>query len=170
MSRLLIICCLSLCVLAACKKASNGDVAQVKEQAAKDDAYIANYITQNKLTATKVMVGNQDTTGVWYIVSTQGTGSNVIVNGSLITVGFTGKVLTTGKTFVTTDTFHPAFDIGQVIKGWQLGLRYSNIKKGGKIRILMASRYGYGPYPQESYNLLANSILDFDIDIYDITN
>jgi len=173
MSRLLIICCLSLFALSACKKA-NGDVAQIKEQAAKDDQLLRDYIAQNGLSGVakqvKPLGSNVDTIGVWYIVSNPGTGSNVIANSSLITVGYTGKILTTGTVFASTDTFHPAYTLGNLIKGWQLGLTYSGVKKGGKVRLLMASRYGYGPYDQPNLNLPANSVLDFDIDIFDITN
>jgi FKBP-type peptidyl-prolyl cis-trans isomerase FkpA len=83
-------------------------------------------------------------------------------------VGDTAKLLTTGKVFYQTNEFHPAYTLGQTIMGWQLAL--PKIKKGGIIRLLLPSRYAYGPYPQENYGLPANAVLDFDVQIYDITN
>ena len=44
------------------------------------------------------------------------------------------------------------------------------LKKGGKIRVLAASRYAYGPYPQDGIGLPANSVVDFEIELLDVTN
>ncbi|XHR93659.1 FKBP-type peptidyl-prolyl cis-trans isomerase [Mucilaginibacter sp. UC70_90] len=57
---------------------------------------------------------------------------------------------------------------GGVIKGWQLGI--PQIKPGGKVRLLIPSRYAYGPYAQDSIHLPANSVLDFQIQLYNVTN
>jgi FKBP-type peptidyl-prolyl cis-trans isomerase FkpA len=168
MNRVLIIC---LCVLifAGCKK-SDDALKAAKAQADTDDQLIRDYISKNGLTATKVMIGKADTTGIWYIMTTTGTTNALITNSSLLTVGYTSRLMSTGTVFSQTNTFHPSYRLGDMIKGWQLGLTNSNMRKGGKVRLLIASRYAYGPYPQDNYHLPANAILDFDIELFDITN
>ena len=168
MNKLLIIClCAGLFV--ACKK-SDGDAVQVKAQAGIDDKLIADYISANGINATKVMVGRLDTTGVWYVVSNPGSGNTLITSSSLLTVGYTGRILKTGKVFTQTDAFHPSYSLGNMIKGWQLGLTAAKIKKGAKVRLLIASRYAYGPYDQPTLGIPGNSVLDFDIELFDVTN
>ncbi|MES2279313.1 MAG: FKBP-type peptidyl-prolyl cis-trans isomerase [Bacteroidota bacterium] len=169
MTRGLIIC---LCVLAfaGCKK-SDDAVKVVQEQAKKDDQLIQDYITKNNLTATKVQRGTADTTGIWYVNTATGTENALITSSSLLTVGYTGRVLGSSTVFAQTDTFHPAYRLGDMIKGWQyFFLIKSQIKKGGKVRLLIASRYAYGPYEQPLYKLPANAVLDFDIELFDVTN
>jgi FKBP-type peptidyl-prolyl cis-trans isomerase FkpA len=63
-----------------------------------------------------------------------------------------------------------------VIRGWQMGIPL--VKKGGIVRLLIPSRYAYGPNAQPQLGvtfglkdgLPANAVLDFDIQLYDITN
>jgi len=166
MNRILIIC---LCVWAftGCKKEVDS-VKQAKEQATIDDALIQKYINDNKLDAVKVQIGRADTTGIWYIITRPGTVATYFTSSSLLTVGYTGRVLTTGTVFTQTGDFHPSYHLGDMIKGWQLGIANSKIQKGGAIRLLIASRYAYGPFAQE--DIPANSVLDFDIELYDVTN
>ena len=168
MNRVLVIC---LCVLsfAGCKK-SDDAVAVVQAQAKIDDALIQNYITQNNLPATKIMIGTADTTGVWYINTVVGTAPALITSSSLLTVGYTGRVLGSTTPFTQTNTFHPSYHLGDMIKGWQFGLSKSQIRKGGTIRLLIASRYAYGAFQQTTLGLPANAVLDFDIELFDVTN
>lgn len=168
MNRLLIIC---LCVFAfaGCKKSDDG-LKAVQEQANIDDDLIRNYISANHLNATKVMIGKADTTGIWYINTTIGTDNTLFTSSSLLTIGYTCRLFSTGAVFTQTDSFHPAFHLGDMIRGWQYGINQSKIKKGGKIRLLIASRYAYGPYPQPALGLPANAILDCDIELFDVTN
>ncbi|WP_462264511.1 FKBP-type peptidyl-prolyl cis-trans isomerase [Mucilaginibacter sp.] len=168
MLRLLLIIGLSAMLFAGCKK--DGNVAnQVKQQAAIDDQILQNYITTNKLQGTfGKAVG--DSTGLWYTTIPQGTNSALYSTSTLVTVGYTGKVLNADTTFIKTDNFHPSFRLSEMIKGWSLSLLKSRCDKGKTIRILMASRYAYGPYEQPSLHLPANSILDFQITVYDVVN
>lgn len=169
MNRILIIC---LCVWAftGCKKEVDS-VKQAKAQAKIDDALIEKYIADNNLNATKVMVGRADTTGIWYIITNPGNQATYFTNSSLLTIGYTGRILTTGAVFAqTTGDFHPSFSLGNMIKGWQLGLVNSKVQKGGSVRLLIASRYAYGPFNQPNLGIPANSVLDFDIQLYDVTN
>jgi FKBP-type peptidyl-prolyl cis-trans isomerase FkpA len=164
---------LFLCAgLTACRKSSGGGLAGYKAQAAIDDKIIADYLKADPtLIATKI-----DTSGVYYIITKQGDGSDLFTNSTQVTVGYTGRLLKTGQIFAATNDFHPSFVLAQVMKGWQLGIPH--IKKGGIIRLLVPSRYAYGPAPQPLLGvpfglkdgLPANAVLDFDIQLYDVTN
>ena len=153
------------CIMAGCGKEQSG-LAQYKKQAAIDDTIVSQYIKANGLTGKAKKVS--DTCGVYYIVLQPGSGSNLYTSSTYVTVGDTGKLLTTGQVFYQTDNFHPSYQLGQVILGWRLGI--PKVQKGGIVRLLVPSRYAYGPYPQSNYNLPANAILDFDIQVYNITN
>jgi len=164
MNRLLLLCC---CVMlfTACKKVTDPAVIN-PDQAAIDDQIIADYIAGNNLTGVAKKVG--DTIGVWYIVEKPGTVSTLYSSSSSVTVGYTGKVLTSGKVFAQTDAFHPSYVLGTLIRGWQLGIPKAN--KGGIVRLLIPSRYAYGPYAQPSLGLSSNAVLDFTIEVFDVTN
>src|SRR5471030_3299537 len=162
MNRILLVLLLFAACLSACKK-STDVVAQVKAQAVIDDKLISNYLTSRNLP-----VNHVDTTGVCYIIDTLGTGVNLFTNSTQITVGYTGRLLTTGQVFAQTNNFHPTFILGQVIKGWQLGI--PKINQGGTVTLFIPSRYAYGPYAQPTVGLPANAVLIFDITLYNITN
>jgi FKBP-type peptidyl-prolyl cis-trans isomerase FkpA len=162
MNRILLILLLFSAGISACTK-SNVIVAQVKAQAAVDNKLIDNYLSAKGLTATRV-----DTTDVRYIIDTPGTGNALFTNSTQVTVGYTGRLLTTGAIFAQTNNFHPTYVLGQVIRGWQLGI--PQIKPGGTITLFVPSRYAYGPYPQADVGLPANAVLIFDIKLYNVTN
>ncbi|GAB3919743.1 FKBP-type peptidyl-prolyl cis-trans isomerase [Mucilaginibacter myungsuensis] len=170
MIRALAICFLVF-ALAGCKKSVTG-LAQSREQAAIDDRRIQEYIDANNLVATKVMRGNADTTGIWFVRTSPGTTNALITSSSLLTLGYAGRLLGNNTAFVQTGDFHPAFRLGEMIKGWQYYFLNKNggIRKGEKIRLIIASRYAYGPYEQPVYNLPADAILDFDIELFEVTN
>lgn len=166
MTRVIIVC---LCVLvfAGCKK-SDDAVKAVQAQAKIDDQLIQDYISKNNLPATKVMIGTADTTGVWFINTVPGTATALLASSSLLTVGYTGRLLSNAAIFTKTDNFHPSYHLGDMIKGWQYGILKSQVKKGGTVRLLIASRYAYGAFAQAG--IPANSVLDFDIQLFDVTN
>ena len=162
MNRILLILLFCFACLSGCKK-SDDVVAQVRAQAVTDDKIITDYLSSKGLTASTV-----DTTGVRYIIDTLGTGTDLFTNSTQITVGYTGTLLTTGAVFAETNNFHPTYVLGQVIRGWQLGI--PKINKGGTITLFLPSRYAYGPYAQPQVNLPANAVLIFKINLYNITN
>ena len=166
MSKLTVILFVLCIVLAGCTKSDVAGLAAIKAQAAIDDKIVSQYIQSNNLTGVAKKVS--DTCGVYYIVLQAGQGTDIFTNSTQVTVGDTGKLLTTGKVFTETNDFHPSYTLGQVILGWQLGI--PKAKRGGIVRLIIPSRYAYGPYAQTSVGLPANAILDFDIQIYDITN
>lgn len=164
MSRILLlglVCCIGF---AGCGKVNTVEQ-NAAIQLAIDTGIIHNYIVANNLTT----VAKKDkTSGEYYIIDTPGVGSAVFTSSTKVVVGYKGTVLGSSTVFAETTNFHPAFTLGQVIKGWQIGIPY--IKKGGTIRLLVPSGYAYGPYPQPNLGLPANAILDFTIKLYDITN
>jgi FKBP-type peptidyl-prolyl cis-trans isomerase FkpA len=155
----------------ACKKSDVGATAE-KAQAAIDDKIISDYLAANPGLAAKKI----DTTGVYYIVKEPGDVNTIFTTSTRITVGYTGRLLTTGEKFTESGQFNPTFALGQVIRGWRLGI--PQIKKGGSVRLLLPSRYAYGPYPQPQLGvafgfkdgLPGNAVLDFDINLYDAVN
>ncbi|WDF54636.1 FKBP-type peptidyl-prolyl cis-trans isomerase [Mucilaginibacter sp. KACC 22063] len=173
---LIIIAC--FVVFAGCKKSEDVQ-AQRTQQAAIDDKAIEDYIKTNNIPAIKVGAGRAvDTTGVWYVVENAGTTPAVYTSATTITVGFTAKTLLDQNTFTSTSDIHPSFVLGSVIKAWQFGIAAAKPGINGKVRIITASRYAYGPYPQPQYgknskgdyNLPANALLDFEIEIFDVKN
>jgi FKBP-type peptidyl-prolyl cis-trans isomerase FkpA len=164
---------LFLCVgFAACKKTTEGGLAGYRAQAVIDDKIIVDYLKANPTLVAKKI----DTSGVYAIIIDPGNGNDLFTNSTLVTVGYTGRLLTTGQVFSQTNDFHPSFVLAQVIKGWQLGI--PQIKKTGIVRLLIPSRYAYGPAPQPQLGvafglkngLPASAVLDFDIQLYDVTN
>jgi FKBP-type peptidyl-prolyl cis-trans isomerase FkpA len=121
-------------------------------QAATDDAAIKTYLAAHTdITATK------GTSGIYYQIVTQGTGANP-TPGSTITVDYTGKLLNdipfTAQTSITSK-------LANSFPGWIIGLPW--LKAGGRIILIMPSRYGYGN--QDYGQISANSVLFFTIDL-----
>jgi FKBP-type peptidyl-prolyl cis-trans isomerase FkpA len=168
-----------LCV-GACTKSEVFGPAQYKAQAAVDDKIIAEYLAKYSLTGQFKHVQNNDTIGVFYRVVDSGAANTLYTVSTQITVGDTGRILTlnarNGQIFFETDTFHPTYTLGQLIKGWQYGV--PEVGSGGEVEVIMASRYAYGHYPQpqvgQAYGLTnglpGDAILDFYIRLYDVTN
>lgn len=164
MQRLLLVVLLFVAGLSSCKKGYDA-VAEVKAQAVIDDKEVQDFIAAKGLGTVARQI---DTTGVYYIVVAAGTGNDLYTNSTRVTVDYTGRIMTSGKEFTQSNNFHPSFTLGEVIKGWQLGI--PQIKKGGTVRLLIPSRYAYGPYDQPTVGLPKNSVLDFDIQLLDVTN
>jgi len=165
MKRVVLLLLLFSVCISACTK-DNSVVAQVQAQAAIDNKLVTQYLQTNGLTAQAKEV--QDTTGVYYIIDTPGTVSALYTNSTSVTLGYTGSLLTTGAVFAKTDNFHPSYILGQVIRGWQLGI--PEINQGGTITLFVPSRDAYGPYPQPDFNLPPNAVLIFKITVYNVTN
>ena len=151
-------------IVVGCGKGNSAEL-DVKAQAKIDDKVITDYIAAHSLTTAKKA---NDTTGVYYIVLQPGEQNDLFTSSTQVTVGDTARVLSTGAVFAQTNDFHPSYTLGQVMIGWQLGI--PKIGKGGRVRLLVPSRDGFGQYPQTQLGLPAHAVLDFDIVLYDITN
>jgi FKBP-type peptidyl-prolyl cis-trans isomerase FkpA len=149
--RPVILMALSVIMFCSCAK---DEFLSPADQAKKDDGIIQTYLTDHKLTATKTA------SGLYYIISNPGTGSNPTVN-NVVTVYYQGY-FTDNKVFDQTVFGTPAtFPLGQVIKGWQEGIPL--IKKGGTIKLLVPSALGYGNDPPSG--IPAGSVLIFDVEL-----
>lgn len=169
MYRILLILLVVGVFFAACKKTVDPTI-QYRAQAAIDDKLIQDYIKANNLSAKRTDNTSTDTSGVYYIINPgeEGAGNDLFTSSTQVTVGYTAQVLNTTAIIANTNEFHPSYRLGDVILGWRLGIPL--IKRNGKIRLLVPSRYAYGPFPQDSIHLPANSVLDFNIKLYNVIN
>ncbi len=124
-----------------------------------DDKTITNFLTAKGLTATK------SSNRVYYKVGTLGSGIPIDI-GSTVTVKYTGRLLD-GTVFdqTTGDATLAYAATGGVIKGWDV---LFGMSKGTKVRIFIPSDLAYGT--SGSGAISPNSVLDFDIEIVDVTN
>lgn len=122
-----------------------------------DDKRIVDFLAAKGLTATKSPIR------VYYIVKTPGTGASVDIS-STITVKYTGRTLN-GNVFDTSGENTLATPLVSLIKGWEVLL---GMQKGAKVRIFVPSDLGYGLSAQT--NIPGSSVLDFDIELVDVTN
>ncbi|OAQ40242.1 hypothetical protein A5893_04615 [Pedobacter psychrophilus] len=135
-------------------------VANDADRPAYEDNLIKDFLATNKITATK-----DAASGLYYQIITPGTG-NAVLSTSTIKAVYTGRLLT-GAIFDQATSANPlTIALSSVIQGWQIGLPF--IKSGGKIRLFIPSRLAYGSSAQNS--IPANSILDFDIELVEVTN
>ncbi|WP_291404444.1 FKBP-type peptidyl-prolyl cis-trans isomerase [Daejeonella sp.] len=153
-NKILILSFIMALTLGSCSKNDDFDPAK---QAELDEALIVKFIADNKITATK------HSSGVYYQILSPGTGSVIYNANTVVTAKYTGRLLN-GSIFDQTTTQIPSFALGKVIVGWQIGVPL--IQKGGKIRILIPSQYGYGR--NVAGTIPANSVLDFDIELTDV--
>ncbi len=138
------------------------DAADLK---AKEDKTISDFLAANNIKATKLP------SGVYVAITQEGTG-NKITRGDACKINYTGSFLD-GKKFDSNvdSTFNhvSAYDVtcgmGQVIQGWEVGLQ--EFKKGSKGKIIIPSALAYGA--NERPSIPANSILQFDMDVLDVT-
>ncbi|OWK69777.1 FKBP-type peptidyl-prolyl cis-trans isomerase [Pedobacter sp. AJM] len=125
---------------------------------------MSNFLISNNLTAIK------DASRVRYIITQQGTGTQVLSSSTLI-LNYTGRLLNgtifdsnTAGTFSTT--------LAGVISGWDI---LKNFKAGTKLRLFIPSDLGYGQSGRRDPStgaiiIPANANLDFDIEIVSVTN
>jgi FKBP-type peptidyl-prolyl cis-trans isomerase FkpA len=100
------------CFLTACTKSNETGLAAYNARKVIDDQIIADYLKANPtLDAKKI-----DTSGVYYITVVPGTGNDLFTNSTTVTVGYEGRLLTTGQVFAKTNDFHPSFPLQTVIK------------------------------------------------------
>ena len=120
---------------------------------AKDREKILKYIADNNLNA------QEHSTGIFYVIETQGSGSFPRAN-SVVVINYTGYLLN-GKVF---DSNHEiALSLSHTILGWQYGIPL--FQRGSKGKLLIPSGLGYGEFPRPG--IPANSVLIFDIELID---
>jgi FKBP-type peptidyl-prolyl cis-trans isomerase FkpA len=141
--------------ISSCSK----DKCDAEKQVPLDEATIVKFLAE------KNVVAQRHSSGVYYQIITPGTGNITYTANTTVTAKYTGRLLD-GTVFDRTTTQALAFKLGGVISGWQVGVPL--IQKGGKIRLIIPSGLGYGC--DGSGSIPANSVLDFDIELVDVTN
>ncbi|MGV3540870.1 MAG: FKBP-type peptidyl-prolyl cis-trans isomerase [Rufibacter sp.] len=137
--------------------------ARAAKQGPLDEKKIQEYLKENKLDAKKTA------SGVYYVITQPGSGPNA-TDGQVVSVKYKGTLLN-GKEFDSSDKSNGGNPIefplgqGQVIKGWEDGIKQFN--KGSKGILVIPSPLGYGSMARGA-ELPANSILRFDIELVDI--
>jgi FKBP-type peptidyl-prolyl cis-trans isomerase FkpA len=142
--------------VSSCKKNSSVDP---QIQLGIDTNLIKEYLVKNNITA------KRHATGVYYQIITPGTGTVAYTLNTSISALYTGRLLN-GTIFDSATTNPISFKLGGVIQGWQIGIPL--IQKGGKIRLLIPSGYGYGD--MDAGRIPANSVLDFEVELVDVQN
>jgi len=145
-------------------------------QLEKDMLTIDSYLKEKKI------VANQTASGLRYVISKKGKGENATA-GKNVKVDYAGFLLN-GKCF---DTSNPGLakvnnifqegrpyepleltvGMGQVIAGWDEAITLMN--KGAKMTVYIPSPLAYGNR-QRSEDIIANSILIFDMELIDVTD
>lgn len=143
-----------LIVLGSCGKKCNEE-----KQVGIDDSIILKFLSDKGITAQK------HSSGIYYQVLSAGTGSVAYTANTNISAKYTGRLLD-GTMFDNGGGQAISFKLGGVITGWQIGIPLIN--KGGKIRLFIPSGLAYGcdgqgPIPK-------NSVLDFDVELVNVTN
>lgn len=143
--------CLS--VDAPCTKSVSSRLLDVldKPRLQADVDIIDQYLEDNNQTAVK------DPSGIRYIILQQGTGESPCLE-SLVTVRYTGKLLSTGKVFDSAVT-PVEFSLANLIVGWQLA--FLKFQVGTRAVIYIPSQLAYGSNARP--NIPANSILVFEV-------
>jgi len=137
----------------------------IDKQDVYDDMVIKNYMTANTLTGyTEITSGKYS--GMYYKITTPGTGISPISLNSTITCTYTG-LLFNGTTFssVTTEG-GTSFNLPDLTDGVQGGLQL--VTAGASISLLIPSRYEYGT--AGSSGIPSNACLRFDFNILTVTN
>lgn len=121
---------------------------------ARDDKMITDYLTKNNLTAEK------DSSGLYIVNHVKGTGAKP-TPANCVQVKYQGKLLSNGREFDKNENI--SFNLGQVIRGWQIGFGY--LAKGDSATLLIPSRLGYGP--DGFYGIPPDAPLLFHVTLHD---
>jgi len=173
MNRVLLVALLFWACVSSCTKTVDVQ-AQINAQLVKDDQVIGTYLKNNNITATVIDSVAGAPTGIYFKIDTPGTGTGLFTSASQVTVGWKAWYIkpdaTLSSVIQQTDIFHPSYVLGETMRGWQFGLENSKMAVGGVITLYVPSHYAYGPFPQDSLHVPANSPMVFNIKLYNITN
>jgi FKBP-type peptidyl-prolyl cis-trans isomerase FkpA len=142
---------LSSLLFPACDDAVTPD-----EQLEIDRALMEEYIAENNLD------GTFTSTGLYYVIEQEGSGSESPNINSIVEIVYTGYLLD-GTQFDSSNGFPVQFQLGGLIRGWQEGLTYFNRETSGVL--LVPSRLAYGVRGQGG--IPGNAVLRFEIELLD---
>lgn len=154
------------------KKQKEEQMAMEKKMGEEEQANIAKYVADNKITT------QPDENGLYFIEEKAGSGS-LAMDGDSLYVEYTGMLLN-GRVF-DTSRFEDAKELGKpqeyckpipillgdhrVIEAWEMTLR--KMKKGSKVKVIIPSKLGYGPNPMGD-RIPAFSTLVFNMELISI--
>lgn len=118
-----------------------------------DQETILKYISDHNLDA------QATGSGLYYVIEEPGTGRQP-EGTNYVTVAYKGY-LTNGDVFDESSSAGIKFKLTTVIKGWTEGIQL--FKEGGKGKLLIPSKLGYGS--QATSGIPANSVLIFDVEL-----
>lgn len=146
--------------VASCvKSAQPGYITCTGPKPAQDSTALLAFASANGITPTL------DTTGLYYEIIDSGAGVRPTLN-SRIYVTYVGKLMT-GFTFDSvSNAANTNFLLSSLIQGWQIGI--PKIMKGGHIKLLIPSAYGYGCTGSSSGLVPANAPLYYDVQLVDV--
>ncbi len=131
----------------------DSDKLSPEEQFEKDVQLIEEYLAKNNLTAEKTVHG------VYYVIDEPGSDKKPIITNTIV-LNYKGYYVDDVEFDAGT---RATFPLVQLIQGWQIGIPKFGI--GGKGKLLIPSKYGYGSTPPG--NIRANAVLIFDIELLD---
>lgn len=138
------------------------DVEILADQSELDETLIKEYISKNKLTATRTP------SGLYYVMTKKGSGANA-TPGKKVSMNYTGKTLNgkvfdsnTDPEFKHVQPFEFNLGQGQVIKGWDEGVQLLNT--GARATFLIPSGLGYGAQGA-GQAIPPNAVLLFDVEL-----
>lgn len=136
--------------------------ANIAEEAKKAEAKAAEYWKELE----KKEGLNKTPTGLAYEITQKGSGEFAKENSD-VTINYTGRLID-GTVFDSTEKAgKPAtFNLQKVIPGFREGLQ--KVAKGGKARLYIPAKLGYGAQPLPG--IPPNSTLIFDVEVLDVNN
>jgi FKBP-type peptidyl-prolyl cis-trans isomerase FkpA len=132
---------------------TDADCQDIDKQLAIDTKLIDDYLASNNIVAQKTVQG------VYYNIIEPGGDAKPKITSSLI-VNYKGYYLD-GTVFDSGTNI--SFNLFDVIQGWQIGM--PKFGKGGKGKLFIPSKFGYGCIPPSS--IRKEAVLVFDIELID---
>ena len=152
MKNVLPVICLLIMLCIGCSKQKQGCMAVKPET---EEPQILAFIAADSIHAAR------HSSGIYYEIINPGAGTSPSQKSN-VTVTYTGKLL--NGTIIDQKTTPYAADLAGVIEGWQIGIPL--IKKGGRIKLIIPSAYGYGC--NGSGAIPPNSVLYYDVSLVSI--
>lgn len=144
-----IIFLLPLCVISCSSDEEDSD--------AQNEADILEYLMDNNLTA------QTTSSGLYYVITDQGSGANKPSNNSNVTVYYKGYFLD-GRVFDESSNTGANFNLGGLIPGFSEGVQLLN--EGGKATLLLPAKIAYGS--TGSGSIPPGTVILFDIELISI--
>ncbi|HMQ01193.1 MAG TPA: FKBP-type peptidyl-prolyl cis-trans isomerase [Cyclobacteriaceae bacterium] len=146
-------------ILSACFE-DREPVITAEEQLAIDKAIIEKYLDDNNIEAI------YDERGFWYTIEDEGDPDGAVPrSNSVITIRYTGKLLSNGNVFDTSigrENDASSFQLNNLIVGWRYGLPL--MREGAKYTFYFTSGLAYGRNGSGA-NIPPNANLIFEIEL-----